>query len=117
MPVGIIGRKCGMTRLMNQNGVAVPVTVIHVDNNQVVQLKTAETDGYNSVQVKSGAKKPNKVVKALLDQYVQVFFNTDPSQNDERSIAYYSARSIQEVINTLNQQVLMKNQILKKNEE
>lgn len=59
----------------------------------------------------------NKVVKALLDQYVQVFFNTDPSQNDERSIAYYSARSIQEVINTLNQQVLMKNQILKKNEE
>jgi hypothetical protein len=59
----------------------------------------------------------NKVVKALLDQYVQVFFNTDPSQNDERNIAYYSARSIQEVINTLNQQVLMKNQILKKNEE
>jgi NADPH:quinone reductase-like Zn-dependent oxidoreductase len=59
----------------------------------------------------------NKVVKALLDQYVQVFFNTDPSQTDERSIAYYSARSIQEVINTLNQQVLMKNQILKKNEE
>jgi NADPH:quinone reductase-like Zn-dependent oxidoreductase len=59
----------------------------------------------------------NKVVKALLDQYVQVFFNTDPSQTDERNIAYYSARSIQEVINTLNQQVLMKNQILKKNEE
>jgi len=59
----------------------------------------------------------NKVVKALLDQYVQVFFNTDPAQTDERSIAYYSARSIQEVINTLNQQVLMKNQILKKNEE
>lgn len=59
----------------------------------------------------------NKVVKGLLDQYVQVFFNTDPSQTDERSIAYYSARSIQEVINTLNQQVLMKNQILKKNEE
>jgi len=59
----------------------------------------------------------NKVVKGLLDQYVQVFFNTDPSQNDERNIAYYSARSIQEVINTLNQQVLMKNQILKKNEE
>lgn len=59
----------------------------------------------------------NKIVKALLDQYVQVFFNTDPLQTDERNIAYYSARSIQEVINTLNQQVLMKNQILKKNEE
>ena len=59
----------------------------------------------------------NKVVKGLLDQYVQVFFNTDPSHGDERNIAYYSARSIQEVINTLNQQVLMKNQILEKNEE
>lgn len=59
----------------------------------------------------------NKVVKGLLDQYVQVFFNTDPSQSDERNIAYYSARSVQEVINTLNQQVLMKNQILEKNEE
>lgn len=59
----------------------------------------------------------NKVVKALLDQYVQVFFNTDPAQADERNIAYYSARSVQEVINTLNQQVLMKNQIVEKNEE
>lgn len=59
----------------------------------------------------------NKVVKALLDQYVQVFFNTDPAQADERNIAYYSARSVQEVINTLNQQVLMKNQIIEKNEE
>jgi len=59
----------------------------------------------------------NKVVKALLDQYVQVFFNTDPAQANERNIAYYSARSVQEVINTLNQQVLMKNQIVEKNEE
>jgi|TARA_Y100000385_G_C12518948_1_gene394537 hypothetical protein len=59
----------------------------------------------------------NKVVKGLLDQYVQVFFNTDPAQADERNIAYYSARSVQEVINTLNQQVLMKNQIIEKNEE
>ena len=59
----------------------------------------------------------NKVVKGLLDQYVQVFFNTDPAQADERNIAYYSARSVQEVINKLNQQVLMKNQIIEKNEE
>ena len=51
MTIGIIGRKCGMTRIFNDDGASVPVTVIEVEPNRIVQLKTVEKDGYNAVQV------------------------------------------------------------------
>jgi large subunit ribosomal protein L3 len=47
----LLGRKLGMTRIFDENGVSVPVTVIAVGPNVVTQLKTEETDGYNAVQV------------------------------------------------------------------
>jgi hypothetical protein len=53
-----------------------------------------------------------KTVNGLLDQYVSLFFSTDPLQKDEREVAYHSARAMQEIVNTLNQKVMMKNQIL-----
>jgi len=59
----------------------------------------------------------NSVVKGLLDQYVGVFFSTDPMQADERNIAYFSARAVQDIVNTLNQQVLMKNQLAEAQEK
>ena len=46
----------------------------------------------------------NGTVRSLLDQYVCVFFSTEPEQVEERQAAYYAARSVQEIINTLNQQ-------------
>jgi hypothetical protein len=58
----------------------------------------------------------NGVIKGLLDQYVGVFFGTDPMQQDERSVAYFSARAVQDIVNTLNQQVLMKKQIIETGE-
>ena len=54
----------------------------------------------------------NRTVRGLLDQYVSMFFSTDPAQVDDRQAAYYSARAVNEIINTLNQQVAMKEQIL-----
>ncbi len=51
MAKGILGKKVGMTQIFSAEGVLVPVTVIDVTPNVVLQKKTAETDGYQAVQV------------------------------------------------------------------
>ena len=51
MAKGILGRKLGMTQIFDENGVLVPVTVIDVADNVVLQQKTMETDGYVATQV------------------------------------------------------------------
>ncbi len=55
MSVGLVGRKCGMTRIFRENGDSVPVTVIEALPNRVTTVKTAERDGYRAVQVTVGA--------------------------------------------------------------
>ena len=55
MSVGLVGRKCGMTRIFTESGDAVPVTVIEALPNRVTTLKTADRDGYRAVQVTVGA--------------------------------------------------------------
>ncbi|AIT09817.1 50S ribosomal protein L3 [Candidatus Francisella endociliophora] len=61
MSLGLVGRKCGMTRIFTEDGVSIPVTVVQVEPNKVTQVKTAETDGYNAVQVTTGLKKRSNV--------------------------------------------------------
>ncbi|PKK93190.1 MAG: 50S ribosomal protein L3, partial [Tenericutes bacterium HGW-Tenericutes-6] len=51
MAKGILGRKLGMTQIFDENGVLVPVTVVDVADNVVLQQKTVETDGYVATQV------------------------------------------------------------------
>ncbi|WP_018865671.1 MULTISPECIES: 50S ribosomal protein L3 [unclassified Thioalkalivibrio] len=63
MALGLIGRKLGMSRVFTDDGVSVPVTVLEVDNNRVVQIKRTEGDGYNAVQVTAGSRKPSRVSK------------------------------------------------------
>src|SRR3712207_489451 len=60
---GLIARKLGMTRLFNEDGSTVPVTVLHVDNVRVVAQRTAERDGYTAVQLGIGRAKPKNVTK------------------------------------------------------
>mgnify|MGYP002738654245 FL=1 len=64
MTVGVIGRKCGMTRIFTEDGVSIPVTVIEVEPNRVTQMKTEETDGYRAVQVAVGERRASRVTKA-----------------------------------------------------
>lgn len=61
----IYGRKVGMTRIFNDAGEAVPVTVLEVLPNVVHQVKSKETDGYDAVQIGFGAQKPQRIVKPL----------------------------------------------------
>ncbi|MBL7249768.1 50S ribosomal protein L3 [Alloalcanivorax sp. C16-2] len=63
MAIGVIGRKCGMTRVFTEEGVSVPVTVIEVTPNRVSQVKTDETDGYEAVQVTVGERRANRVTR------------------------------------------------------
>ena len=49
MKKGLIGKKLGMTQIFGENGKVIPVTVIDVTSNKVVQIKTNEVDGYASV--------------------------------------------------------------------
>jgi len=51
MPLGILGKKVGMSQVFDQNGDVIPVTVIEAGPCPVVQKKTVETDGYNAIQV------------------------------------------------------------------
>lgn len=63
MKKGLIGKKIGMTQIFNEEGKVIPVTVIEVGPCVVSQVKTEETDGYNSIQLGFGAIKESKVNK------------------------------------------------------
>ena len=63
MAIGLVGRKVGMTRLFQEDGQAVPVTVIEVEANRVTQVKTLENDGYRAIQVTTGSKRSKLVNK------------------------------------------------------
>lgn len=63
MSIGLVGRKCGMTRVFTEDGVATPVTVIEVDPNRITQLKSVDVDGYDAIQVTAGAKKASRLTK------------------------------------------------------
>ncbi len=64
MTIGIVGRKCGMTRVFTEDGVSVPVTVVEVQPNRITQVKTVEADGYAAVQVTTGERRASRVNKA-----------------------------------------------------
>jgi large subunit ribosomal protein L3 len=65
MPLGLLGKKLGHTRVYNAAGVLVPVTVVLAGPNRVLQVKTqAGKDGYNAVQLGFGAQKPQRLATA-----------------------------------------------------
>lgn len=68
MPKGIIGKKVGITRVF-KNGKAIPVTVIEVEPNYVVGIRTEEKDGYNAVILGAGARKEKRTPKPLLEVF------------------------------------------------
>jgi large subunit ribosomal protein L3 len=71
MSIGLVGRKCGMTRVFGEDGTSVPVTVLQVDSNRIAQVKSIEVDGYRSIQVAVGDKKSSHVNKAMAGHYAK----------------------------------------------
>jgi len=69
MSIGLVGRKRGMTRVFDDNGVSVPVTVVEVEPNRVVQKKDVDVDGYRALQVTVGQRRASRVTRAAAGHY------------------------------------------------
>jgi large subunit ribosomal protein L3 len=63
MTIGLVGRKCGMTRVFTEDGESIPVTVIEAQPNRITQVKTVDVDGYRALQVTAGSRKASRVSK------------------------------------------------------
>ena len=69
MSLGLVGKKLGMSRVFTEEGKSVPVTVLAISPNRVTQVKTAERDGYESIQVTTGSRRPNRVTKPMAGHF------------------------------------------------
>jgi len=72
MAIGLVGRKCGMTRVFTEDGRAIPVTVIQALPNRVTRIKTSASDGYSAVQITTGAAKASRLTRPDAGQYAAV---------------------------------------------
>jgi large subunit ribosomal protein L3 len=68
--IGMIGKKCGMTRVFSDDGQSVPVTIIQANPNRINSIKSSKTDGYKAIQVTTGQAK-SKITKPTQGQYVK----------------------------------------------
>ena len=71
MTLGIVGKKCGMTRVFTEGGDSIPVTVIAVEPNQITQIKTPEKEGYHAIQITTGKRKASRVNKAAAGHFAK----------------------------------------------
>jgi len=71
MSIGLIGKKIGMTRVFNEDGVSTPVTVVEVSPNRITQLKSVDTDGYSAIQVTTGSVHAGRVNKPMAGHFAK----------------------------------------------
>ena len=95
MTIGLVGKKCGMTRVFTEDGQAIPVTVIEVQPNKITQIKTVLNDGYSAIQVTSGTRKASHVNKAEAGHFAKA--GVEPGEqlkeftvDDEAALAQFA---------------------------
>lgn len=71
MSIGLLGKKLGMTRVYDDKGRITTATVIEAGGNRILQVKTAEKDGYNAIQVGFGDQKAQRVSKAQTGHFAK----------------------------------------------
>lgn len=76
---GLIGKKIGMTRIFDEEGVQVPVTVIEAGPCPVVEVRSDDGDGYRAVQLGFGAKRPKRTTRAEMGHAAKAGLETAPS--------------------------------------
>ncbi|HIF06321.1 MAG TPA: 50S ribosomal protein L3 [Gemmatimonadetes bacterium] len=84
---GLIGKKIGMTRIFDDAGAAVPVTVVEAGPCPVLQIKSKETDGYAAVQLGFGAQKDKRANKAEKGHAAKAGVDVAPRLIREFSVA------------------------------
>ena len=85
MSIGLVGRKCGMTRVFTEDGASIPVTVIEATPNRITQIKSEETDGYSAIQVTTGIRKASRVSKAQAGHFAKANVEAGRGQWEFRS--------------------------------
>ena len=85
MRSGVIAQKVGMTRIFTEAGEHIPVTVLKLDNVQVLAHRTDEKNGYTALQLGAGTRKPSRVTRAER--------RTSPSPRSSRSARWPSSGS------------------------
>lgn len=88
MPLGLLGKKLGQTRVYDAQGTIHPVTIVLVGPNRVLQCKTKQTDGYDAVQLGFGDQKDHRLTKAQLGNLKK--FGVDTKRADEKTPAVLS---------------------------
>lgn len=78
MTLGLVGKKCGMTRVFTEDGSSIPVTVIEILPNKITQIKTLERDGYQAIQVTTGKRKRSRVRKPAAGHFAKA--NVEPGR-------------------------------------
>lgn len=91
MTIGLVGIKCGMTRVFTEDGTSIPVTVIEVQPNRVTQIKTLDNDGYVAIQVTTGTCKRSRLSKAEAGHFAKA--GVEPG-NDLREFVVDDAKEI-----------------------
>lgn len=71
MSIGLVGRKCGMSRIFTEDGRSVPVTLIEATPNRVAQVKTEDNDGYSAIQVTAGMRRASLLTKPAKGHYAK----------------------------------------------
>ena len=71
MAIGLVGRKCGMSRVFTPDGTSIPVTLIEVESNRITQVKTPERDGYSALQITTGERRPSRVTKPMAGHFAK----------------------------------------------
>ncbi|CAL4323812.1 50S ribosomal protein L3 [Buchnera aphidicola] len=69
--VGLVGKKIGMTRLFNESGCMIPITVLEIKKNYIIQIKDKFRDGYSAIQVTTGIKKKKNVLKSEIGHFLK----------------------------------------------
>ena len=72
MSLGVVGRKCGMTRVFTDGGASVPVTVIQIEPNRITQIKNADRHGYQALQVTTGTRRATRISRAAAGHLAKV---------------------------------------------
>ncbi|MCY3857447.1 MAG: 50S ribosomal protein L3 [Gammaproteobacteria bacterium] len=93
MTIGIVGTKGGMTRLFDDTGRAIPVTVIEAKPNRVVRVKNIESDSYTALQVAYGSQKPDRLSQPELGHYRASFANAEGEVDDAPGRRLYELRT------------------------
>ena len=78
MSIGLIGKKIGMTREFFDSGIAVPVTVLHIEKGRILNVISKDNRGYDAIQVGFGKIKNSKLTKQMKGVFSKK--NTEPKK-------------------------------------